>query len=55
VKIANSKPAEKAGHNLGLGLQNLHRQLELLYPERYELQLVDEPNDYTVRLRLVLS
>jgi sensor histidine kinase YesM len=53
--IENSKPSfiiqsEKGG----LGLKNVQRRLQLLYGEDYELQLNDQPNKYTVHLKIPL-
>ncbi len=40
---------DKAG---GIGLQNVKRRLELLYPGKYDLQIQDKPELYTVNLKL---
>jgi len=34
----------------GIGLQNLHRRLELLFPDAYELEIHEQPEEYSVRL-----
>ncbi len=39
----------------GIGLQNLKRQLDLLYPEQYELSTVRENGHFLARLRLHLE
>lgn len=36
----------------GIGLGNLHRRLELLYPEEYDIQIDARPEEYQVRLTL---
>jgi hypothetical protein len=36
----------------GIGLQNLHRRLELLYPDEFEIQVDTRPEEYCVRLNL---
>lgn len=38
----------------GVGLQNVKRRLELLYPYKYKLDIQDKPNIYTCELSLVL-
>lgn len=43
------KSTEPAG---GIGLANVKRRLELLYPERYELKIEDTENMYSVALNL---
>lgn len=51
--VANSKEqqstTEKKG---GIGLNNVKRRLELLYPGRYELNMTDTASTYTVQLKL---
>lgn len=36
----------------GIGLQNLHRRLELLYPGEYDIQVDTQPDEYCVRLNI---
>jgi LytS/YehU family sensor histidine kinase len=36
----------------GIGLQNLHRRLELLYPGEYDIQVNTQPDEYCVRLNI---
>lgn len=53
--IQNSKPnvtAERKIREEALGLNNVKRQLELLYPHGYELKLADEESTYGVQLKL---
>jgi sensor histidine kinase YesM len=53
-KLINSKdehpPANREGH--GLGLQNVQRRLNLLYPELHTLKLTPEEDTYQVSLTL---
>jgi LytS/YehU family sensor histidine kinase len=39
----------------GIGLKNVQRRLDLIYPERYELDIHRHQNSYEVKLRLQLS
>lgn len=59
--IENSKPDtmpipihgnKKSG---GIGLVNVQRRLNILYPEQYELKISDTPNTYAVNLKINLD
>lgn len=51
ARIENSKPALAARANKGgIGLDNLHKRLELLYPGRHSLQLEDGTTTYKATL-----
>ena len=56
--IENSKAQNmpKAIHprSGGIGLTNVRRRLDLLYPSRYELEIVDAPDKYSVHLNITL-
>jgi sensor histidine kinase YesM len=52
-KINTAKP--DAEEKSGIGLQNVTRRLELSYPERYELNVTDQPDRYSVSLKIILS
>jgi len=55
VVIANSKPAAVARKSKGgIGLGNLRKRLELLYPGRHQLDFVDKENVFEARLTIVL-
>ena len=43
-----------AGEHNGLGLENVKRQLELLYPGKHSLNIKDQPNRFSVALHLNL-
>jgi LytS/YehU family sensor histidine kinase len=57
--IENSKAPTMPGSNLkksgGIGLVNVKRRLELLYPKQYELDVLDYPNSYIIKLKLLLT
>jgi len=55
AKIRNNKPLEKTENIPGIGLRNLRRQLELLYPERHKLEVLEDEKDFEVRLRILLN
>lgn len=50
----NSKIAKNADGSGGIGIANVKRRLELLYPQRHELKVKEEANTFKVELRLVL-
>jgi sensor histidine kinase YesM len=54
--IINSKPssAELNGTKGNIGLKNVTKRLELLYPGTHELNIVSESDSYTVHLSLQL-
>ena len=50
-KISNSS-LNKKNQNEGIGLQNIKKRLELLYPNQYQLDIFQEPSKFTVNLQL---
>lgn len=52
-KITSTKP--EAEEKSGIGLQNVKRRLELSYPNRHELDVVDQKDRYNVTLKLLLT
>ena len=54
--IENSKapilPSPHSKKSGGIGLQNVRRRLNLIYPERHELIVKNTPNKYVVDLNL---
>jgi sensor histidine kinase YesM len=55
-KCVNSKPAVKAVNKSGgLGLANIKRRLELLFPSSHALKIEDNPETYSVTLFLNLQ
>jgi len=56
--VSNSKiPSAQIdnGGKSGIGLQNVHRRLALSYPDRYELNVDDQADTYTVKLKLIVA
>ncbi len=54
LKVENSRPAggspkDKVG---GIGLHNVRRQLELLYPDRYTLEVREGAQDFSILLKI---
>ena len=52
---APSQPHQQHKRSGGIGLVNVRRRLELLYPGQYELEIKDNPNTYEVLLKLDLA
>jgi LytS/YehU family sensor histidine kinase len=59
LHLSNSKPSGLeemfVTNNRGLGLRNVKKRLELLYPGRYELEILNDTSTYTVWLKITLS
>jgi len=59
VTIENSKaptrPSTTGKKSGGIGLVNVKRRLNLLYPDKHELKVDEDPNTYTVNLVLELD
>jgi hypothetical protein len=52
-RVENSKEETGAKEQQGgIGLQNVKRRLELLYPGKYDLQINNQPSMYSVNLKL---
>lgn len=58
-EVENSKieTAPRISHprSGGIGLQNVRKRLDLMYPGQYQLDITDEPHRYAVRLHLKLA
>ena len=58
-KLLNSRPNEieevSASGNHGLGLKNVKKRLQLLYPNLHELQIAEEPATYSVWMKIALN
>ncbi|NCU02885.1 MAG: two-component system sensor protein [Chitinophagaceae bacterium] len=55
MKLLNGKTEEMPAHTPGIGLQNVNERLRLLYPEQYDLQVINEPDVFIVNLKLTLQ
>jgi sensor histidine kinase YesM len=57
IKAENSKPdfTDEMKRSSGIGLENVKKRLQHLYPDAYSLQLFDEPDTYLAVLKLKLS
>lgn len=53
VAVENSRDAEAPANTEGIGLANLRRQLELVYPGRHTLGVQEEPAAFRVRLEIL--
>ncbi|MFI5139617.1 MAG: sensor histidine kinase, partial [Sphingobacteriales bacterium] len=52
--MQNKKHTNNRDESGGIGLNNVKRRLDLLYPGKYNLDIRDERDTYTVELSLVL-
>jgi sensor histidine kinase YesM len=55
--LINSKPVagELTNQNGNIGLKNVRKRLQLLYPVAHELNIISEPESFTVFLKIKLS
>ena len=55
-KLTNSRPESidemPVNPNRGLGLKNVKKRLELLYPKNHELQTMEDPSEYSVWMKI---
>ncbi|RFZ89907.1 hypothetical protein D0C36_24220 [Mucilaginibacter conchicola] len=52
LDVANSKPVAKQNSRTGIGIRNVQKRLDLLYASRYQLEVRDEQQEYSVTLIL---
>lgn len=52
---AESMPRQRHPRSGGIGLANVKRRLDLLYPNRYTLDISDNPNSFIVKLKIQLE
>ena len=50
--VSNKKNRDQKDHTGGIGLSNVKRRLELMYPGKHRLEVLDESDFYTVNLTL---
>jgi len=50
-EVENSS-TKKEETNVGIGLENIKKRLEMLYQNKYQLEIVDEKNIYKVILKI---
>ncbi|WP_345952666.1 histidine kinase [Mucilaginibacter sp. PAMB04168] len=55
MKLINGKPVTGKNLNPGIGIANVRKRLELLYPGQHELVINDEEEMYIVNLRITLA
>jgi uncharacterized membrane protein len=53
--VFNTKDPKPTPGNGGIGLKNVQRRLELLYPDRYTLTVTQQPEAFRVQLNLTLT
>lgn len=56
-QVSNSKPSKvnPANGNNGIGLNNVKKRLDLLYPNKYSLTISDDINEFCIDLKLPLQ
>lgn len=58
IKIENSieeKPPQNEFKNSGIGIKNVQKRLEIIYPNAHEFKIVEEPHSYLVVLKIKIS
>lgn len=55
LEIQNSRGAGQAGQSSGIGLANVKRRLDLLYPQKHDLMISEQPETFNVKLKLQLA
>jgi LytS/YehU family sensor histidine kinase len=57
--VKNSKSPEnqhdRDGYTEGIGLKNVKKRLEILYPGHHRLDIAEEPDQFNVHLRIELN
>jgi uncharacterized membrane-anchored protein YhcB (DUF1043 family) len=56
MKLVNGKvPIVNHNHKPGIGISNVHKRLELIYPDKHALVITDDPDVFVVNLSLQLE
>lgn len=55
LQVCNSLPAGIASGNTGMGLQNVRKRLELLFPGAHQLEIEKKESEFRILLNLQLS
>src|SRR3569833_2146278 len=51
LQVNNSKPPQvQENKSAGIGISNVRKRLDILYADRYTLEIADEPGSYTISL-----
>jgi len=53
--LSNSKPSKPSATKRGIGLLNVHKRLELLYPGKHQLDIKSTENTFSVELKIELQ
>lgn len=50
--VSNSTTDKASSQYSGIGLQNVRRRLDLIYPGQYKLDILEKPDNFTIQLQL---
>ncbi|MDB5282303.1 MAG: two-component system sensor protein no kinase domain [Bacteroidota bacterium] len=53
--VKNKKYIETEKHSTGIGIPNVQRRLELLYPGTHTLEINDTPDSYNIKLKIPVT
>ncbi len=54
MKLINGKQARGGKESIGIGIENVRRRLDLLYPDKHQLTIIEEDEVYIVNLNIEL-
>jgi sensor histidine kinase YesM len=55
MKLVNGKPVSPGNGRPGIGITNVRKRLELIYPGKHELVITNDPDVFIVNLRMELT